>query len=142
MRVWGAARPARRGWLEIRGYDMPALSFKKQFASDVEYGIKCQTIRALRKRPIKTGDMLYLYTGMRTKGCRKLGEAFCRQVRHIRIIEGIDPWTYEIILDGEKLSEIQKYFLAKADGFANADKLFTFFREEHGIPFEGHIYNW
>ena len=59
---------------------MAALNFQKQFAPDVESGIKLQTIRAKRKNPIKEGETLYLYTGMRTKKCRKLGEVKCYSV--------------------------------------------------------------
>ena len=51
---------------------MPALNFKKQFAEKVETGEKRQTVRAKRKRAFVVGDKLYLYTGMRTKYCRKL----------------------------------------------------------------------
>lgn len=58
---------------------MPALNFKKRFEPMIESGDKRQTIRAKRKdcRDPKEGQTLYLYTGMRSKGCRKLGEAPC-----------------------------------------------------------------
>ena len=64
---------------------MPALNFQEQFAAAVESGEKRQTIRSERKRPIKVGDTLYLYTGMRTKRCRKLGSAGCVGIEEIRI---------------------------------------------------------
>jgi len=64
---------------------MPALNFKKQFIEKILSGEKKQTIRAMRKRPFKVGDRLYLYTWMRTRWCRKLGEAVCTKVEHIKI---------------------------------------------------------
>jgi hypothetical protein len=51
---------------------MPAFNYKKQFAELVATGRKRQTIRAMRKRPIKVGDKLYHFTGMRTKQCSQL----------------------------------------------------------------------
>ena len=121
---------------------MSALSFKKQFAQEVASGRKCQTIRALRNRPIKQGEKLYLYTGMRTKGCRKLKETVCKRVRHVRIFEGMDPNTYVISVDGKLASDIECVRLAVADGFVSVNGLIDFFREQHGLPFEGHVINW
>ena len=43
----------------------------------MESGAKPCTIRAPRKRPIHVGDTLYLYTGMRTKACRRLCTVTC-----------------------------------------------------------------
>ncbi len=54
---------------------MVALNFKARFADDVETRRKRCSIRAPRKdgRDPKPGDSLQLYTGMRTRECRKLG---------------------------------------------------------------------
>jgi hypothetical protein len=46
---------------------MPTLNFKKQFSELVSSGKKRQTIRSIRKIPIKVGDKLYLYSGLRQK---------------------------------------------------------------------------
>jgi len=65
---------------------MPALNFQEQFADRVASGEKQQTIRAWRKRPFRTGDKLFLYTGMRhPKACRELGEATASRVALIVI---------------------------------------------------------
>lgn len=68
---------------------MPAINFKKQFAPAVESGEKRQTIRARRQdgRDPVAGQTLYLYTGIRTKGCRKLGEVTCKETQQITIEE-------------------------------------------------------
>lgn len=50
---------------------MPALNFSK-FIAAVEDGSKPLTIRDIRKNPIRPGDVLYMFTGMRTRQCRKL----------------------------------------------------------------------
>ena len=120
---------------------MPAYNFKERFAADVEAGRKRQTIRRKRKRPTKPGDVLYLYVGMRTKRCRKLGEATCKSVEPI-LIMGL----YNITLypeDNERrraLSGPEIDQLALDDGFASAAELERFFWKE--LPFKGEIIRW
>lgn len=118
---------------------MSALSFKKQFAPDVESGKKRQTIRAIRAdfRIIKPGEKLYLYTGMRTKGCRKLKDTVCVSVRHFRMITST-TWT----INGALATNAEQVQIAKDDGFKCVGDMVDFFREVHGLPFEGHIINW
>jgi hypothetical protein len=67
-------------------------------------GLKCQTIRVLRyykgkPNPVKVGDKLYLYTGLRTKKCRKLGEAICTETFFIGM--DVDPKDLRPFPDGE-----------------------------------------
>lgn len=49
---------------------MVAFNFQPQFVADIQSGAKTQTIR--RSARAKVGDRLQLYTGMRTKACRKI----------------------------------------------------------------------
>jgi hypothetical protein len=63
---------------------LPALNFTV-FVDKILSGEKQQTIRPIRKRPIKPGDKIYLYTGMRHKNCRKLGEAFCDRIQLVSL---------------------------------------------------------
>lgn len=117
---------------------MPALNFKKQFAPDVESGKKRQTIRACRKdgRDPKPGQTLYLYTGMRTKICRKLGEVVCKSVEHISL-------GYLHIKINNKIlgrEEIKK--LALADGFCCLKDFRNFFKQTHGLHFKGYLIKW
>ena len=65
---------------------MPILNYRKEFAPLVESGEKRLTIRAMRKRPFKSGDRLFHYTGLRTKACRKLLESTCLFADRIDII--------------------------------------------------------
>jgi len=115
---------------------MPALNFKRRFAGQVAQGLKRQSIRGMRKRPFRVGDRLYLYTGMRTKGCRKLGEAIAKAVREIRIADA------EVKLDGVPLSPRATGDLARADGFGSVGELKDFFRANHGLPFRGQLIQW
>ena len=115
---------------------MPAYNFKQQFAEAVEEGTKRQTIRPKRKRPTKPGDRLYLYTGMRTKQCRKLGEATCTEVLDIEI------QTSRVTVAGEALSWAQMKLLASLDGFSDQEAFFQFFEDAYGLPFQGELIRW
>lgn len=115
---------------------MPALNFQNQFAGPVASRRKRQTIRANRARPFREGDTLYLYTGMRTKACRKLGEATARMVREITITETA------VKLDGQAISPAALGELARADGFRSVSEFRDFFRSNHGLPFRGQLIQW
>lgn len=114
---------------------MPALNFTlKSKINKVLSGECCQTIRPPRKYPIKKNDKLYLYTGMRTKQCIKLGEGVCSKVIPIKFAlidlfqDGTEiffciyhtktgkPWPIEWIKE-----------LAKNDGFLNLQGFYKFF---------------
>jgi len=118
---------------------MPAINFKKCFSILVETGKKCQTIRPLRKQPIKVGDTLYLYTGLRTKQCKKLGEAICSEIHSIKIS------NMGIILDGVYIDHEDAYSLATLDGFLGYRRVIDFvdfFSKQYGLPFSGVVIRW
>lgn len=130
---------------------MVALNFKAQFADDVEEGRKRRSIRAPRKdgRDPKPGDVLQLYTGMRQKGCRKLGAAKVVRVRPVEISHT------GVALDGRKLyaGDTPAYLggpapcdydgdFARADGFDTFTDMVEFFEREHGLPFKGLLIEW
>lgn len=120
---------------------MPLLGYKKQFAPLVESGEKRQTIRAMRKRPFRTGDRLYHYEGLRTKACRKLSESDCTAAQDIVIDEKGD-----VYIDGRCLYESAKESFAYADGFRHPSSLWAqmlqFFKKHHGLPFRGQLVKW
>ena len=59
------------------------------FIDKILSGEKRQTIRKAGKKwdKVKVGDKLTLYTGLRTKECRKLGEAEVEGVYYIEILQ-------------------------------------------------------
>jgi hypothetical protein len=119
---------------------MPSLNFKKQFAGDVESLMKRQTIRQKRRKPIKVRDRLYLFTGQRTKFCRKLGEGYCLSVQDI--LFEIDNLYVNIYVDNVKLSMIESFELARADGFESVPDFVNFFYKNYGFPFNGDLIKW
>ena len=126
---------------------MPALNFKTQFADDVAFGIKRQTVRAHRKdgrAHAKIGDTIKLYTGMRTKACRLLATSTVYRVASVRI-EAV-----EMFINGHRLPmtihdrdcEQTDNEFAVADGFKGFTEMADWFRDTHGLPFEGVVIYW
>ena len=118
---------------------MPSISFKLQFADAVESGRKRQTIRAPRNRPIKVGDPVYLFTGMRTKQCRRLGVGTCTETHSIEIDYRL---RWKVAVDGRSLGYGEAHAIAMADGFGFITDLVDFFEREHGLPFRGTLIRW
>lgn len=149
---------------------MAALSFQKQFVTAILCGLhgpeyvgslvgmpvvqpKRQTIRQLRKdgRDPNVGDTLYLYTGMRTKGCQKLGEVTCLFVIDVEIakngmltVEGKANSTlpfYKRLAD-EYPDLNPKEAIARLDGFKDWAEMQAWFAKTHHLPFKGKLIGW
>lgn len=123
---------------------MVAYSFKKRFGAPILAGTKAQTIRAERagrSRHARPGELVQLYTGMRTRQCQRLGEAQCVEVLPIRmdLIVGLvvagDGWIREVR---------DLHTFANQDGFQDWWELVAFWVAEHpGVDlFEGVLIRW
>lgn len=121
---------------------MVAFSFQKQFAEPIIAGTKRQTIRARARA--KPGDRLQLYTGMRTKACRKIGDAICHAVRPIRIVPLAAGGGFQIGDEEPQVIGWELNAFARADGFADWAALAAFFAKHHpGVEtFEGCLTIW
>ena len=118
---------------------MPAYNFMARFAPLVESGEKCQTIRQTDKGA-KPGDTAYLYTGQRTKQCRKLGEGMILSVLPIKIARlslGEPYAATTTYLVGDRLDDF-----SKADGFAGGEEMVAWFEKQYGLPFFGYLHQW
>jgi hypothetical protein len=116
---------------------MVALNFMQQFAADVSNGKKRQTIR--EKTKAKAGCDLQLYTGQRTKSCRKLGEAVCVSVQKVVIMATGVQQQGSTFCAGYQADEF-----AKRDGFNDYAEMWAFFKDranEHG-EFIGQLVRW
>ena len=117
---------------------MVAFNFKEKFSADVGSGLKPGTIRQTQR--CKAGDAVQLYTGQRTKNCRKLGDAICTGVAQIRITEEC-PWTI-FHTEGDIKTSINGRRFHELEGFKNEKEFVDFFREHYGLPFEGYYHQW
>lgn len=129
---------------------MVAYNFKPQFAPLVEAGEKRQTIRAMgKRRHANPGEALQLYTGQRTRQCRKLLDATCAEATPIIIRMDPDKGL-DIKLYGQWLptfAELEAF--AFADGFGRntgeaIDEFIRFFegRLEADNCFHGVLIKW
>ncbi|MEO0792132.1 MAG: hypothetical protein AAFY27_06250 [Pseudomonadota bacterium] len=118
---------------------MVLLGFQKQFAADVEALVKRQTIRAPRKdgRDPKVGDRLQLYTGLRTKACRKL-------VANDPIVKSVQPIVvsrFGLVIDRKPVTDADT--VARADGFEDFEAMANWFKLTHDDDFfHGLLIKW
>lgn len=116
---------------------MVAFNFQQQFAAPIQSREKCQTIRQTRRA--KVGDSIQLYTGMRTKNCRKLVEEdpICVCVDYVAIRPG-----YLTVGDVNKHPRDIDEF-ARLDGFASYAAMHRWFAERYGTDhFVGYLHRW
>lgn len=124
---------------------MAGLGFKKRFIQPIWDETKIGTIRAKRKRPIKVGEMLFLYTAMRTKHCQKIGERRALATRPIRLFPapadgkeariiigsnidgtpfGYAPFDYKVVIEISDPQELDRF--AICDGFDSWEDMRAF----------------
>lgn len=108
---------------------MVALSFQKRFRDPILARTKRQTLRNERKLPIRAGQTLHLYTGLRTKHTRIIGLATCVTALPISIdfAAGIVTCLEAAIWDSPQ--QLQRF--AEADGFLSWDALERFWAKHH-----------
>lgn len=115
---------------------MVAINFERRFADAVASGRKLQTVRRDRKRPIRAGDRLQLYTGQRTKNARKLADAICTETAAVEIDHD------DLFLAGRFMDAHDREGFAQADGFKSFDAMASWFAGKAGLPFQGRVIRW
>lgn len=114
---------------------MVAFNFSPEFVADIEAGRKTQTIRQTSRAA--AGQAIQLYTGQRTKQCRKLGDAIC-----------IDSTYVGLTTTGVTLGDTSRFpgnrdDFARADGFADYAAMWKWFSERYETnSFTGYITRW
>lgn len=114
---------------------MVAINFSAQFAGPVERGEKLQTIRQAAR--CKPGDRLQLYTGQRTKACRKLRDATCTYVLPVAIAKGTLEVDHCVMMSDTAAA------FARADGFNDYGEMWQWFSDRYGTHrFIGYVIQW
>jgi hypothetical protein len=115
---------------------MPQLGFQAWKAPRVESGELRTTIRNEWKRPIRVGDTLKMFQGLRTKLCRSLGWATCTCAEPVRVVarlqrDRIGHWWIDVHawVAGRKLALRDIAGLAVADGFDDIVGLLEWLRK-------------
>ena len=104
------------------------------FVDQVEARTKTRTIRKAVRA--KKGDKIQLYTGQRTKECRKLvdDDATLFDVTEVTISES------GVIAYGGIINDLEAF--AKYDGFNSWPEMREFFKNIYGLPFTGYLHRW
>ena len=102
---------------------MPAYNFQARFAPAVRSGAKPSTIR---RREAKVGSAAYLFTGMRTKKCERLGRGeivHCKPINLGYQQNGMPRAR----LGGRNMTQKELFELGALDGFTSAREMLTWF---------------
>lgn len=123
---------------------MPSLNFQSRFSDDVSSGRKTQSVRASNR--FKMGDPVFLFAGMRTKQCRRLGDGWVTRLAVVSISEVVGESEFDggfaVKVGGEMLGPNAGDRFARADGFKDAVEMCEWFRKTYGLPFEGYLVGW
>lgn len=151
---------------------MVAYSFQKEFSPLIVDGLKRQTVRGHRRRHARPGEMIQLFSGMRTRHCRKIiPDPVCTGIFDLRfdltaLADASEPMTAEEVEalsllprlyfnGGEIETAFGKQFFAASDGFI--DRVFrgasvrlsplaamvSFWMHRHGpVDFRGVVIRW
>ncbi len=106
------------------------------FIDKILSGEKRQTIRraGFKWGSVKVGDKLTLYTGLRTKECRKLGEAVVESITPITINTSENWVAVNSPLGWFYLDTADQYDLLRRDGFDTQLAFYSFFTEHYKLP--------
>lgn len=116
---------------------MVAFNFSPQFAPLVEARTKLQTIR--RGNRVKVGDRLQLYTGQRTKNCRKLvtPDPICIVNTYVGLRER------DVTIGDVRNAPRDFDDFARADGFPDYAAMWKWFSERYEtLSFTGRLIRW
>jgi uncharacterized protein YqfB (UPF0267 family) len=138
---------------------MVAYSFNKQFVDAIRSGRKHPTIRANRKRHARPGEMLQLYTGMRTRTCTKIvPDVVCTRLDEVRfdlssmadinaapatyveMRSMMDSRSFEIAVNGMPLHHSEHNRFAWLDGFTTC--YYDRFENQPLSPFDMMVLFW
>lgn len=129
------------------GRRVRVVMFQSRFVHKILSGEKRQTIRRLGKRnPPAVGERLSLrfWTGSPYRSPQsKIANAVVVQVRKIQVdvLLKADECVAIVASNGVLTSE-EMQRLAMADGFDGVWQMVAWFRDNHGLPFEGHEIRW
>lgn len=115
------------------------------FIDKILSGEKRQTIRRASPKwqNVKAGDKLTLYTGLRTKACRKLGEAVVESITPIVLLPTEEDCETRTALWSIRPCAYDLKSMIFADGFESVDDFWKFFVEHYGSqPIEMNVIRW
>lgn len=122
---------------------MVAYSFQRRFAPAIRANTKLHTIRGNRRRHARPGEMMQLFTGMRTAHCEKIcADRLCSAVDELRIDFDSLGVIVGVYIAGQAVDDIHAFALA--DGFESLSDMSGFWVMQHGLlrEFAGVLISW
>lgn len=116
---------------------MPAFNFKPEFIHAVKTGAKFSTMRETAR--CKVGNKMFLFTGMRTKNCRKLGVGICTGVYPVKLSFGNGTLDIHRLVDETPFTIID---LKNMEGFETLEHMYDFFEAQYGLPKTLYLHTW
>ena len=120
------------------------LGFQKRFEPYILDGSKTHTIRAMRKRGVRVGEICHCYGGTRQKTMHLLGRWPCVKVEDIEIYTDaiiLSEYRDGILVHWHRLSQDEREALARRDGFPGGFREMLKFWDGR-LPFLGQIIHW
>ncbi len=109
---------------------MPSFDFKPRFVPQIKANIKLSTIRSTER--CKVGDIMHLYTGLRTKDCKLIARRPCVLVTPFHITE------HQLI----SCSHPDAGYIWRQEGFDSPKDMLDFFGDLYGFPYSGFLHQW
>lgn len=117
---------------------MVAFNFKKTFVRRIENRSKTGTIRQTQR--CQPGAAMQLYTGQRTKHCRRVGTATCQHVIPLRIHKNRIEFLSGQMHSLRDAAELEAF--AHDDGFDSWAEMVAFFEKEYSLPAAAYLHVW
>lgn len=124
---------------------MANLTFTPEHAKMIIAGTKTSTIRA-SSAGIYPGCVLHLYTGLRTKACKKIGSSLCRSIDPVFVDETGIFWLEPYASTKYNIKNVGDEYVYRTEGYKNAETfLEAWFRlhpDSKKHPFYGWLIDW
>ena len=114
---------------------MVAFNFHPEFVGAIQRETKVQTIRVRRR--CAPGDVMHLFTGMRTKSCVRLADRTCEVVDYVHLAPG--GLTFGNTAKHPR--DIDEF--AQLDGFPTFEAMLAWLQRAHGTEhILGTVHRW
>lgn len=112
------------------------LGFKKRFVEPIQIGTKVFTMRGKRKVEPKVGETLFMYSGLRTRECVKIGDKerlISKQQAKLYMQKTKYQNNIWINIDGRRLTEAEIDEFVRFDGFKDRGDFIDYWMKSSGV---------
>jgi hypothetical protein len=132
---------------------MVAYNFQRRFVAPIVAGDKTHTLRGPRRRHVRVGEAMQLYSGMRTKNCELIADALCNrflgiflkfsECREFALFDVTEQESGHFVRTGALRPIEDPETFARSDGFAGLEAMAAFWRDVHCVTsWNGFLVGW